>query len=175
MKYKYIIAALLGSALLAVSAAVPASAAPAHRHAGRAVEIRIAGTHRCVTADRYRAGALVRAERCRDLRRQRWIIGRGAVRLAGTRLGLLWSPHRGAVVLSRRLRADDWRLRHHHLADVALSRRFHAPEALTLPGIRRPAAGAVLAVREFVPFSSTPGHLVDPGWQGIRIIRRRFR
>jgi len=171
---KITIASAVAIAVAGITAAVAPGVSAAQAAVPQARYIRMAGTARCVTALHERPGAAVTAQPCRHRPDQRWVIGHGVVRLAGTRLRLDISRRTWAAVLTLPGSwRDDWRLdRHHHLAGLVLSRRFGAREVLTLPSallrrlIGKRVSGSVLI---YFPVSRHPH--IDAGFQGIRLSR----
>lgn len=169
----------IASVLLAASAGM-AVAGTGTAHAAtpaRAVHIHIVGSRRCMTAPRERPGTVVRAEKCAASLGQRWIIGGGAVRLAGSKLRMVISRRswKAVLVLPASPWRDDWTLSKNgrHLQDLTLSKRFKADEVLTLPDRLngKPLPGAVLRVGQLLPVIKKPGFVQNQGYQRVRASR----
>jgi hypothetical protein len=139
--------------------------------------IRIVHSGRCVTASREKPGAVVRAEKCSHGRLQRWVLGSGAVRLAGSdlRMAISRKSWKAVLVLPTSRWRDDWQLSGNgrHLRDLTLSKRFRADEVLTLPDTLKgkPLPGAVLRAGELERVIKKPGFVQNPGYQRVRVSR----
>lgn len=166
---RIIAAAVAVTALSAVWTLTPVSASAAIRPATHYVQLGDSG--RCVTAVHFRPGAEVKALPCAHLASQRWVIGGGPVRLAGTRLRLTISPRSHRVVVTGHDHADRWKLGHHYLRDLTMSARYRVRMVLTLPATlhHRALPGFHLFAAQLLRFVHTKSRIINQGFQRVSL------